>query len=128
MSAPHYFPERQHPKRHLPERHLNLLTNFATQKDQAHARPRIADRLWHLLDEIESFLLTCTYDEICKFWNAIDNLRQYFQKDSFQKQPQQSDVPKFLNHRRQKRDFCRILEVLADLSYPKLHLSNHSGR
>lgn len=118
MSAPHYFPER----------HLNVLTNFATQKDQAHLRPRIADRLWHLLDEIESFLLTCTYDEICRFWNAIDNLRQYFQEDDLQQQTQQAEVPNFLNHRRQKRDFCRILEVLADLPYPKLHLSNHSGQ
>jgi len=122
MSAPPYFPER-----HLPKRHLNLLTNLATPKHQPCPRLSIADRLSCLLDEIESFLLTCTYDEICRFWNAIDNLRQYFQK--FQKQQtNQAEVPKFLNHRRQKRDFSRILEVLADLSYPKLHLSNHLQR
>ena len=79
--------------------------------------------LWHLLNEIELFLGTCTYDEICKFWNAIDNLRQYFQ--NFQKRTQQAEVPNFLNHRRQKRDFYRILEVVTDLSYPKMHLSNY---
>jgi hypothetical protein len=126
MSAPHYLPERHHLKRHLPKRHLNLLTNFTSQKHQDCRPASIADRFCYLLDEIESFLLTCTYDEICKFWNAIDNLRQYFQ--NFQKRTQQSEVPNFLNHRRQKRDFCRILEVLADLSYPKLHLSNHPER
>ena len=81
-----------------------------------------SDRLWRLLNEIESFLLTCTYDERCRFWNSINNLRQ-----NFQKRTRQAEVPNFLNHRRRKRNFCRILEVLADLSYPKLHLSNHSG-
>ena len=123
MSAPYYFPERHPPQRHFPQRHLNVLPNFATPKHQASPRPNITDRLWHLLDEIELFLWTCTHDEICKFWNAIDNLRQYFQ--NFQKRTQQAEVPNFLNYRRQKRDFYRILEVLANLSYPKMHLSNH---
>ena len=112
MSAPYYFPEP----------HLNVFTNFAAQKHQASPRSNVTDRLWHLLNEIELFLGTCTYDEICKFWNAIDNLRQYFQ--NFQKRTQQAEVPNFLNHRRQKRDFYRILEVVTDLSYPKMHLSN----
>ena len=110
MSAPH----------HLPQRHLNLLPNPIPKTSPFSVRPNIADRFSQLLNEIEFFLLTCTYEEICKFWQAIADLRHRLQKpvDS-------SEVPQFLTSRRKQRDFCRILEVLADLPYPKLHLSNH---
>ncbi len=107
MSAHHY----------LPQRHLNLLPNSLPQNSPALVRPHIADRLRQLLDEIESFLLVCTHEEMCNFWSAIANLRQCLQ--------QRPDVPQFLTGRRTQRDFCRILEVLADLPYPKLHLSSH---
>ena len=107
--------------RHLPHRHLNLIPSSLPQKAPqnlaAVVRPHIAERLCQLLDEIESFLLACTYEEVCIFWNAIANLRQYLQK--------RPDVPQFLTGRRTQRDLCRILEVLADLPYPKLHLSSH---
>ncbi|GBO52968.1 hypothetical protein APA_769 [Pseudanabaena sp. lw0831] len=109
MSAPH----------HLPQRHLNLMSH-PRQTSQFGVRPSIADRFSQLLSEIESFLLACTYEEMCSFWNAIANLRQYLQKDT-----NSSEVPQFLNGRRKQRDFCRILEVLADLPYPQLHLSTH---
>jgi hypothetical protein len=82
-------------------------------------RPSIADRLSRLLQEIEAFLLASTYEEMCNFWKAIANLRQCLQNPSYQ-----SEVPQFLTDRRKHRDFCRILEVLADLPYPKLHLSS----
>jgi len=112
MSAPH----------HLPQRHLNLIPSHPSQRSspklQFPIRPSIADRFSRLLHEIEAFLLACTDEEMCSFWNAIANLRQYFQKKS-----NSSKMPQFLNGRRQQRDFCRILEVLADLTYPKLHLS-----
>ncbi len=108
----------------LPQRHLNLLPNSLSSKASKNLplfiRPHIADRLGQLLDEIESFLLTCTHEETCSFWSAIANLRQCLQKC-----PSQSEVPQFLTGRRTQRDFCRILEVLADLTYPKLHLSSH---
>ncbi|OYQ62086.1 hypothetical protein B9G53_23875 [Pseudanabaena sp. SR411] len=114
MSAPH----------HLPQRHLQLIPNQPSQRSplrsQFAMRPSIADRFSQLLHEIEAFLLACTYEEMCSFWNAITNLRQYLQKNS-----NSSEMPQFLNGRRQQRDFCRILEVLADLPYPKLHLSKH---
>jgi hypothetical protein len=108
MSAPH----------HLPQRHLNLISGQYSQTSQFDVRPSIADRFSQLLSEIESFLMACTHEEMCSFWNAIANLRQYLQKDN-----NSSEVPQFLNGRKQQRDFCRILEVLADLSYPQLHLS-----
>ncbi len=108
MSAPH----------HLPQRHLNLISGHPRQTSQFGVRPSIADRFSQLLSEIESFLLACTHEEMCSFWNAIANLRQYLQKN-----PNSSEVPHFLNGRKQQRDFCRILEVLADLPYPHLHLT-----
>lgn len=108
MSAPH----------HLPQRHLNLISGHYSQTSQFGVRASIADRFSQLLSEIESFLMACTHEEMCSFWNAIANLRQYLQKDN-----NSSEVPQFLNGRKQQRDFCRILEVLADLSYPQLHLS-----
>ena len=110
MSAPH----------HLPQRHLKLIPSHPNERLQFAIRPSIADRFSQLLHEIEAFLLACTYEEMCSFWNAIANLRQYLQKNS-----NSSEMPQFLNGRRQQRDFCRILEVLADLPYPKLHLSKH---
>ena len=113
MSTPH----------HLLQRHLNLLPSSTHKTSQFFVRPHIADRLYQLLDEIEAFLWTCSYEEICNFWNAISNLRQCIQKRH--NQPQ---VPQFLTCRRKQRDFCRILEVLADLPYPKLHLSHHPVR
>lgn len=108
MSAPH----------RLPHRHLNLISDHPRQTSQFGVRPSMADRFSQLLSEIESFLLACTYEEMCSFWTAIANLRQYLQKSA-----DSSEVPQFLNVRRKHRDFCRILEVLADLPYPHLHLS-----
>lgn len=118
MSAPQHFSQR----------HLNLIpsssTNSPSQTSQFGVRPSMADRLSQLLYEIEAFLFTCTHEEMCSFWDAIANLRQYLEKNS-QKITNLSEVPQFLNSRRKQRDFCRILEVLADLSYPKLHRSHH---
>jgi hypothetical protein len=108
MSAPHY----------LPQRHLNLISSHPSQTSQFGVRPSIADLFSQLLSDIESFLLACTHEEMCSFWNAIANLRQYLQKNT-----NSSEVPHFLNGRKQQRNFCRILEVLADLPYPHLHLS-----
>ncbi len=105
---------------HLPQRHLNLISGQYSQTSQFGVRPSMVDRFSQLLSEIESFLLACTYEEMCSFWNAIANLRQYLQKDT-----NSSEVPQFLNGRKKQRDFCRILEVLADLPYPQLHLSTH---
>ncbi len=110
MSAPY----------HLPQRHLNLLTSAPRPKSQFWMRPSISDRLLQLLGEIEVFLLACTYEEMCNFWDAISNLRQHLQS-----QTRPAEMPQFLAGRRKQRDFCRILEVLADLPYPKLHLSHH---
>lgn len=109
MSAPQY----------LPQRHLNLLTDSSLKASQEFVRPCIADRFLILLDDIEAFLFDCTYEEMCNFWNAITNLRV-----NLKKRLDQSAVPHFLTGRRKNRDFARILEVLADLSYPKLHLSS----
>jgi len=109
MSAPH----------HLPQRHLNLISSYPRQTSKFGVRPSIADLFSQLLSDIESFLLACTHEEMCSFWNAIANLRQYLQKNT-----NSSEVPHFLNGRKQQRDFCRILEVLADLTYPHLHLSS----
>jgi hypothetical protein len=106
-------------------RHLNLLTSSTYSSSQFAQsqfveRPNITDRFVQLLEAIDDFLLNCTYAEMCNFWNAIANLRQKLQKYT-----QQSPVPFFLTIRRKQRDFCRILEVLADLTYPQLHLSDH---
>ncbi len=113
---------------HLPQRHLNLIpsssTNSRSQTLQFGIRPSIADRFSRLLYEIEAFLLACTHEEMYSFWNAIANLRYYLLKDS-QKAANSSEMPQFLNSRRKKRDFCRILEVLADLPHPNLHRSHH---
>jgi hypothetical protein len=113
---------------HLPQRHLNLIprssTNSPRQASQFGVRPSIADRFSQLLYEIEAFLFTCTHEEMCSFWNAIANLRQYLGKD-LQGAANYSEVPQFLNNRRKKRDFYRILEVLADLPHPNLHRSQH---
>jgi hypothetical protein len=108
MSAPH----------HLPQRHLNLISSHPRQTSQFGVRPSIVDRFSQLLSEIESFLLACTHEEMCSFWNAIANLREYLQRNT-----SSLEVPQFLNGRKQQRDFCRILEVLADLPYPHLRLS-----
>lgn len=107
---------------HLPQRHLNLLTSSTYPTAQFSARSNVADRLSQILEAIEGFLLTCTYAEMCNFWNAIANLRQ-----SLPKCIESNQVPQFLTYRRKQRDFCRILQVLADLPYPKLHLSNHQA-
>ncbi len=104
----------------LPQRHLNLLPSPASQNSSFAVRPSVADRFSQLIHEIEVFLLACTYEEMCKFWNAIANLRYYLQNSA-----ETSEVPQFLTGRRRQRDFCRILEVLADLPYPKMHLSSH---
>ncbi len=104
----------------LPQRHLNLLPNPSPQNSSFAVRPSIADRFSQLIHEIEIFLLACTYEEMCKFWKAIANLRHYLQNAA-----DPSEVPQFLTGRRRQRDFCRILEVLADLPYPKMHLSSH---
>lgn len=113
MSAPH----------HLPQRHLNLISSslpsLPSQTSAFGVRPSIADRFSQLLHDIESFLLACTYEEMCSFWNAIADLRQHLQRNA-----NPSEMPQFLNGRRKQRDFCRILEVLADLPYPQMHLSN----
>jgi len=113
MSAPHP----------LPQRHLNLISslpNSLRQTSQFGVRPSMADRFSQLLHEIEVFLWACTYEEMCSFWKAIANLRHYLQKNV-----NPLEMPQFLNDRRKHRDFSRILEVLADLPYPKLHLSHH---
>ncbi|WP_055076236.1 hypothetical protein [Pseudanabaena sp. 'Roaring Creek'] len=114
MSAPH----------HLPQRHLNLIPSplaMPLYSQQLGVRPSIADRFSYLLHEIESFLLACTHEEMCRFWNAIANLRHYWQKNVHS-----SEMPQFLSGRRRHRDFCRILEVLADLTYPKLRPSHQT--
>ncbi|NUN63693.1 hypothetical protein HCU40_02780 [Pseudanabaena biceps] len=119
MSAPH----------HLPQRHLNLSGRphrrsrnrshgFAVQNPPSATQASVTDRLSLLIDEIEAFLQVCTYEEMCNFWDALHTLRQCLQKEAYS-----SEVPQFLTGRQQNRDFCRILEVLADLPYPKLHLS-----
>ncbi len=107
---------------YLPQHHLNLIANsppHATSK--AASNPNLSDRLTYLLREIESFLLACTYEEMCSFWKSIANMRQYFH--GLQTYSLCVEIPYFLSDRRKNRDFCRILEVLADLNYPKLHLS-----
>ncbi|MBD2178467.1 hypothetical protein H6F42_16230 [Pseudanabaena sp. FACHB-1998] len=104
---------------HLPQRPSPLESSTSSRSPHLAVRPSIADRLSQLLHEIEAFLLACTYEEMCNFWKAIANLRQSLKNSSCP-----SEVPQFLTDRRKHRDFCRILEVLADLPYPKLHLSS----
>lgn len=107
--------------------HLNVTsssTDLPRQTSEFDIRPSMVDRFSQLLHEIEAFLFACTHEEMCRFWNAIANLRQYLLKD-LQKVANPSGVPQFLNNRRKQRNFCRILEVLADLPYPKLHRSHH---
>lgn len=117
-----------------PQRHLNLLnkTPPSYQRQvvgstvpisQIASRQSIGDRLLALVIEIEAFLRVCSYEEMCNFWEAVSNLRQRLPKSSYS-----SEVPQFLTGRRQNRDFCRILEVLADLPYPKLHSSAQVNR
>jgi hypothetical protein len=113
--------------KNLPKRHLNIISSSLpsspSQTSQFEVRPSITDRFSHLLSEIESFLLVCTYEEMCSFWNAIANIRQCLQKTT-----NPSEVPQFLSGRRKQRDFSRLLEVLADLPYPKLHLSTQLAK
>lgn len=119
MSAPHHLPQR-----HLnllgksPRRSLNGSHGFAVQNPQSVRQASVSDRLSLLIGEIEAFLQVCTYEEMCSFWDAMSRLRQCLHHEAHF-----SDVPQFLTSRQQHRDFCRILEVLADLPYPKLHLS-----
>lgn len=114
---------------HLPQRHLNLLPRLPSPSPSSFAfSVRPADRFSPLLNEIEGFLLTCTYEEIYKFWQEIGNLRQRIQNSANYSTANYSDVPQFLTGRRKQRDLCRILEVLADLPYPKLHVSSHLAK
>ena len=113
MSAPLY----------LSQRHLNLIPNSSVQTEKFGTRISIADRFSQLLHDIEAFLLACTYEEMCSFWNAIANLRHYLQASS-----NPSEMPQFLSGRRKKRNFNRILEVLADLTYPKMRPSQHLAK
>jgi hypothetical protein len=106
----------------LPQYHFDCLHTSAQEYEAIGShfsvRPNIADRFSQLMSEIENFLLACTYEEACNFWQAIADLRQCLQKNS-----RQAKVPQFLTDSRKQRKFCRILEVLVDLSHPKLHLS-----
>jgi hypothetical protein len=111
MSAPHHFLLRQ----------LDLGAKPAPKKSPIDIRPSIGDRFASLLQEIESFLLVCSYEELCSFWEAIADLREYPPKVTTR-----LEVPQFLNTRKKQRNFCRILEVLADLPYPKLSLSHRN--
>jgi hypothetical protein len=110
---------------HLPRQNLQSMASLPCPKQSKRSpilRPHIADRILQLLCEIETFLITCTYEEISSFWQALSNLRQHLHRVT-----RQLEVPYFLDFRRKNRDFCRILEVLADLPYPKMHLSNSLG-
>ncbi len=107
---------------HLPRQNLQLITSPPCPNNSRRSpalRPHIADRIVQLLREIETFLITCTYEEINSFWQAVSHLRQHLHKII-----RRSEIPCFLDYRRKNRDFCRILEVLADLPYPQMHLSN----
>ncbi|OIP77127.1 MAG: hypothetical protein AUK48_04535 [Oscillatoriales cyanobacterium CG2_30_44_21] len=115
-----------------PQRHLSLLNKIpqpnpcqkvGASTSRGSSRKSIGDRLLALVNEIEAFLKVCTYEEMCNFWAAVTDLRHRLHKS-----PYVSEVPQFLNGRRQTRDFCRILEVLADLPYPQMHLSNQGDR
>jgi hypothetical protein len=104
----------------LPSQHIDLLLlNSPSATSRGFLRPHIAARFDQVLDEVEEFLLTCNHEEVCTFWNSLNQLRQCLRHP-----PYQSEVPQFLAFRRKQRDFDRILEVLADLPYPKMHLSN----
>jgi hypothetical protein len=107
---------------HLPRQNLQSLVSPPCPRSSKRSpalRPPIADRIVQLLREIETFLTTCTYEEISSFWQAVSHLRQHLHRVT-----RRSEVPCFLDCRRKNRDFCRILEVLADLPYPKMHLSH----
>lgn len=129
MSAIHHLPQRLPPisprsssevSSRSPYLSGQTVSGQAISGRPISMRPSIADRLSQLLHEIETFLLACNHEEMCKFWKAIAKLRHSFQNSAYQ-----SEVPQFLTERRKHRDFCRILEVLADLPYPKLHLSSN---
>ena len=107
---------------HLPRQKLQSIASSPCPKSSKRSpalRPQIADRIVQLLLDIENFLATCTHEEINSFWQSISHLRQYLHRNI-----QRSEIPCFLDFRRKNRDFCRILEVLADLTYPQMHLSN----
>lgn len=107
---------------HQPRKNRQSVTSLPCPKQSQRSpalRPHIADRIVQLLREIETFLLTCTYEEIGRFWEVVSHLRQHLHKVI-----KRSEVPCFLDCRRKNRDFSRILEVLADLTYPQMHLSN----
>jgi hypothetical protein len=124
MSAIHHLPQRHPPISPRSSSEVSsrspYLSGQTISGQTISGRPSIADRLSQLLHEIEAFLLACTHEEMCKFWKAIAKLRHCLQNSAHQ-----SEVPQFLTERRKHRDFCRILEVLADLPYPKLHLSSN---
>ena len=127
MSAPYHLPQR-HPN-YLPRQGFPLAASppCAERKTRSpHLRASIADRISQLVHEIEVFLMACTHEEMCSFWQAITHLRQYLHRN-LHLTGARSEIPCFLDCRRKNRDFCRILEVLADLNYPKMHLSNSLG-
>lgn len=104
----------------LSSQQIDLLLNLPFPNSQGSLRPHIAARFDQVLSEVEDFLLSCTHEEICIFWNSLNQLRQSLKHPDYQ-----SELPQFLAFRRKQRDFDRILEVLADLPYPKMHLSNY---
>ena len=104
----------------LSQIHLSLSPSSSPKYSSFEVHPSLPDQFSQLIHEIEEFLLACTYDEMCKFWNSIANLRHYLHNSS-----NSYEVPQFLTARRRQRDFCRILEVLAYLPYPQMHLSSH---
>jgi hypothetical protein len=114
---------------HPPRKNLQRLQAMASPSCHQHKhkhqqrspalRPHIADLMVQLLLDIETFLITCTHEEIRSFWQKISHLRQHLHRVI-----QRSEIPCFLDFRRKNRDLCRILEVLADLTYPQMHLSN----
>ncbi|MCA6586057.1 MAG: hypothetical protein ACK5EU_02055 [Pseudanabaena sp.] len=104
----------------LSQIHLSLSPSSSPKYSSFEVHPSLPDQFSQLIHEIEEFLLACSYEEMCKFWNSIANLRHYLHNSS-----NPHDVPQFLTVRRRQRDFCRILEVLAYLPYSQMHLSSH---
>ncbi|MDX2256772.1 MAG: hypothetical protein NW214_14760 [Pseudanabaenaceae cyanobacterium bins.39] len=102
-------------KQFFDQRHLNPRLQVIPRSPS----PSITERLYRLINDIESFLMMCNDEEFCNFWQAITHLRQYIQI-----QTRRPTMPKFLNSRRKNRSFIRILAVLADLNYPQMHLSS----